>query len=330
LLNCKSIIPQKEVAMSMKRRGSMKIVPPGKKKCIWMEAGVVSFKLCDNNYDCPTCAYDHAMQAKVEREREAVLSRPIEVPSALVPPPQSPLPSSWVERMMQLPASRRQCRYMLTGEVSRKICANAYDCGRCSFDEMMQQRIQVKVIPVGSQVEIGGFTVAEELYYHDGHTWARPEYGGRVRVGIDDFAQRLVGRLSKVELPRVGSPVRQGEVGIELVRNGHRAQALCPVDGIVVHVNEEVLGNPSSVNESPYEEGWLFVVEPTQLRKNLKALYYGDTAKKFIQQERDSLLSMATGMRIAADGGIATEDLLEELGEAQWKRIVSTFLKTQS
>ena len=49
---------------------SMKIVPAGKKKCVWMEAGVVSYKLCDNNYDCPTCAYDHAMQLKVARQKE--------------------------------------------------------------------------------------------------------------------------------------------------------------------------------------------------------------------------------------------------------------------
>ena len=48
---------------------SMKIVPPGKKKCVWMEAGVVSYKLCDNNFDCTTCVYDQGMQTKIERKR---------------------------------------------------------------------------------------------------------------------------------------------------------------------------------------------------------------------------------------------------------------------
>ncbi|MBT4365761.1 MAG: hypothetical protein HOD17_14875, partial [Desulfobacteraceae bacterium] len=54
-------------------RESMKIVPPGKKKCVWMEAGVVSYKLCDNNFDCTTCSYDHGMDAKVARQKEANL-----------------------------------------------------------------------------------------------------------------------------------------------------------------------------------------------------------------------------------------------------------------
>ena len=53
------------------KRESMRIVPPGKKKCVWMEAGVVSYKLCDNNYDCPTCVYDQGMQLKVARQKEA-------------------------------------------------------------------------------------------------------------------------------------------------------------------------------------------------------------------------------------------------------------------
>ena len=51
------------------KRESMKIVPPGKKKCVWMEAGVVSYKLCDNNYDCSTCVYDQGMQLKVARQK---------------------------------------------------------------------------------------------------------------------------------------------------------------------------------------------------------------------------------------------------------------------
>ena len=59
------------------KRESMKIVPPGKKKCVWMEAGVVSYKLCDNNFDCSTCSYDHAMLDKVARHKAAAVAQPI-------------------------------------------------------------------------------------------------------------------------------------------------------------------------------------------------------------------------------------------------------------
>ncbi|MBU0736157.1 MAG: hypothetical protein KKG10_18630, partial [Proteobacteria bacterium] len=163
---------------SKTNRESMKIVPPGKKKCVWMEAGVVSYKLCDNTFDCPTCVYDHAMQAKVARQKETMVAVPVESPP-------EKFTATWVHNMMLLPASRRKCRYMITGEVGRKICPNAYECGSCSFDQMMQQRLQAEVLPVPAPSQVAGFELADGFYYHEGHTWARPEYGGRVRVGLD-------------------------------------------------------------------------------------------------------------------------------------------------
>lgn len=302
-------------------RGSMRIVPADRRKCIWMEAGVVSFKLCDNNYDCPTCPYDHAMQTRVEHSQ-------LQSPSMVLESPKERFTESWVQKMMQLPASRRKCRYMLTGEVSSKICPNAYECGNCSFDQMMYERLTVEVIPVRAQAQVGGFLVAEDLYYHEGHTWARPEYGGRVRVGLDDFGRRLVGRLRGAHLPPVGAEVRQGQVAFSLRRNGHTVQVLSPVDGIVVSHNEQILKDPLDVYRSPYEKGWFVVVEPTSLRKNLKSLYFGQEAHKFMESEREQLLSLVSGVPLAADGGVAVEDLFEELEEDSWIRAVKSLLRS--
>lgn len=307
---------------SKEKRESMKIVPPGKKKCVWMEAGVVSYKLCDNNYDCSTCVYDQAMQVKVERQKQAIAATPVEVPT-------DKFSGTWVEKMMMLPASQRKCRYMITGEVGRKLCPNAYECGSCSFDQMMQERVQAEPLPLGPVSKIENFELPDDIYYHDGHTWARPEYGGRVRVGLDDFAQKLLGRLTRIEIPNIGSEVKQGDAGFQVRRNGETAQVLSPVDGIVTHINHQILDNPELINESPYEKAWLFIVEPTKLRKNLKGLYYGDEAQKYISEEREKLFSMANeDMRIAADGGVSVEDIFEELESEIWADFVKKFLKT--
>lgn len=304
------------------KKTSMKIVPPGKKKCVWMEANVVSYKLCDNNFDCSTCLYDHGMQEKVARQREALLTKQIEGST-------EKFNETWVEKMMKLPASQRKCRYMITGEVGRKLCPNAYECGACAFDQMMQERLQTEPLPVSSQRDVGGFELAEDIYYHEGHTWAKPEYGGRVRVGLDDFAQKLVGRLSSIELPNVGREVKQGEVGFQVRRNGSTARILSPIDGVVTHVNEQIPNQPALVNESPYEKGWLFIIEPTQLRKNLKDLYYGEEAHKYIASEKERLISMANDdLRIAADGGASADDIFGELKEKNWEKFVKAFLRT--
>ncbi len=301
---------------------SMKIVPPGKKKCIWMEAGVVSYKLCDNNYDCSTCVYDQGMQLKVARQKEAAQLSSLEA---------SPdkFTKTWVETMMQLPASHRKCRYMITGEIDRKICPNAYECGNCSFDQMMQERLQAEALPAKARIQVAGFEVAEDTYYHEGHTWVRPEYGGRVRVGLDDFAQKLIGRLSRIEIPAIGREVKQGEVGFQIRFNGEMAQVLSPIDGIVSHVNNQLLDHPELVNESPYEAAWLFIVEPTKLRKNLKGLYYGEEARRYVNEEREKLFAMANeDLRIAADGGESVNDIFSELKKDKRIKFVKTFLRT--
>ncbi|MBL7179001.1 MAG: glycine cleavage system protein H [Desulfobacterales bacterium] len=304
------------------KREFMKIVPPGKKKCVWMEAGVVSYKLCDHNFDCSTCSYDHAMQDKVTRHKEDTVLKPVAATA-------DKFTETWVEKMMQLPANRRKCRYMITGEVGRKICPSAYECGTCSFDQMMQERLQAEPLPVHARSQESGFELAEDFYYHEGHTWAKPEYGGRVRVGLDDFAQKLIGKLGRVELPNIGQEVKQGEVGFQIRRNGEIAKILSPMDGIVAHVNDKLRDQPELANESPYESGWLFTIEPTKLRKNLKGLYYGQEARNFINEEKEKLFAMAhEDLRLAADGGGSVDDISQELEGQNWAKFVKTFLKT--
>lgn len=304
------------------RRESMKIVPPGKKKCVWMEAGVVSYKLCDNNYDCSTCVYDHGMQLKVARQKEAALTMP-QAGGA------EKFTETWVEKMLELPASQRKCRYMITGEIARKLCPNSYECGNCAYDQIMQERLQAETNPVHATQEISGFDLAKDIYYHEGHTWARPEYGGRVRVGLDDFAQKLLGKLKRIEIPNIGHEVKQGDVGFKARRNGDMAEVLSPIDGTVAHINEKLIENPGLINESPYEEGWLFIVEPSKLRKNLKGLYYGEEAEKFTSEEKERLFALANDdLRMAADGGISVDDLSKELKGENWKKVVKAFLRT--
>jgi len=305
------------------KKESMKIVPPGKKKCVWMEAGVVSYKLCDNNYDCPTCVYDHAMQVKVDRQKAAAQAQPIETAP-------DKFTDSWVDKMMRFPASKRKCRYMITGEVDRKICPNAYECGTCSFDKMMQQRLQAEPLPVGTPAEVGGFELAEGFYYHDGHTWARTEYGGRVRVGLDDFAQKLLGKLKRIDLPNIGHEVSQGENSFKVTRNGDTVGVLSPVDGVVTRINEKLLDHPELINSSPYEDGWLAVIEPTKLRKNLKGLYYGDEASAYIEEEKDRLFHVANDdLHVSADGGTSVEDISQEVEGEAWAKLAKTFLRSK-
>jgi glycine cleavage system H lipoate-binding protein len=308
----------------LEKQDSLKIVPPDKKKCVWMEAGVVSYKLCDNNYDCPTCSYDHAMQAKVEREKEKMSLQAVAAQEHT-----DQLLATWRDRMLTLPASQRRCRYTLTGHVANKVCPNSYECGNCSYDQMMQERLEGAAVSAQKVKEIGGVSVVDGYYYHEGHTWARPEHGGRVRVGLDDFARRLLGSLSRISLPEVGDEVRQGEASVSIAHNGESVSVLSPVDGVVTYVNYEVLSNRALVSEQNYEGGWLFIVEPAKLKANLKKLMFGEEVESFIMTERDRLVEESgREMRLAADGALMMDDIAAELKGETWSKVVRKFLRS--
>ena len=92
------------------------------------------------------------------------------------------------------------------------------------------------------------------------HEWAKPD-GGRIRVGISDYAQQELGDVVFVELPEIGREVKQGESFSNVESVKAVSDIYAPADGKVVEVNEVLSSNPEKVNESPYDDGWMVVLE---------------------------------------------------------------------
>ncbi|MFC7441914.1 glycine cleavage system protein GcvH [Laceyella putida] len=116
----------------------------------------------------------------------------------------------------------------------------------------------------------------KELRYSKEHEWVKTE-GNLARIGITDFAQSELGDIVFVELPEVGAEITADEPfgSVESVKTVSELYA--PVSGKIVEVNGELDGSPENVNDSPYEEGWMIVVEMSdeaELEKLLSAEQY--------------------------------------------------------
>jgi len=98
--------------------------------------------------------------------------------------------------------------------------------------------------------------VPEDCRYSKDHEWARSE-GGRVRVGITDFAQDALGDIVFVSLPAVGTTVATGDVIGEIESTKSVSELYAPVAGEVVAVNEALADAPERLNQDPYGEGWV-------------------------------------------------------------------------
>lgn len=104
----------------------------------------------------------------------------------------------------------------------------------------------------------------DDRRYSTEHEWAK-EDGEEVTVGITDFAQEQLGDVVYVELPKVGEQVQQGRV-MGVVESVKAASDLySPVSGTVVAVNDAAVGEPQTLNDTPYADGWLVRVRPNDL-----------------------------------------------------------------
>src|SRR5207245_3011813 len=103
--------------------------------------------------------------------------------------------------------------------------------------------------------------VPEDRRYTIDHEWARAE-DGRVRVGITDYAQDALGDVVFVQLPDVGASVEAGASFGEVESTKSVSDVYAPVSGTVVEVNSELADAPQRLNEDPYGEGWICVIEP--------------------------------------------------------------------
>ena len=130
------------------------------------------------------------------------------------------------------------------------------------------------------------YNVPEGLYYTKEHEWVRLE-GDKCRVGVTDYAQKSLHEIVYVELPKAGTKVIQMQsLGtVESVKAV--ADVYSPVSGEVVEVNKSLSDAPELVNKGPYGEGWITLIKPSDLKKELSGLMSPQAYKDFLKTITD-------------------------------------------
>jgi glycine cleavage system H protein len=123
----------------------------------------------------------------------------------------------------------------------------------------------------------------EDLRYTREHEWARQK-GTRIVVGITDFAQDQLGDVVYVELPDIGDPVKKGESFGVVESTKAVSELFAPMSGKVVEVNDPLTDAPETINEDPYEEGWMITIEPSD-PKELEALMDAKAYRAFVEEQ---------------------------------------------
>lgn len=198
-------------------------------------------------------------------------------------------------------------------------------CNTSSFRKCMIYKD--RGVRVDECESIRGFQQRPDYWLHPRHVWVSPseDNRSRVKVGIDDFAQKLIGKIDRISVPAEGSVVKENSICMILHSGARTVRMVAPIDGVIQSANPKVVSDPAAVNRSPYEDGWILGMTATG--EGVKRLMHGGSARSWFEWEVEKLqrlLSPGPGAT-AADGGECLADLGSRLSESQWSSLTALF-----
>ena len=211
------------------------------------------------------------------------------------------------------------------------------------LDYLLNRRKTVVTVPVyapaaepaaipahlGGEI-VDGFLVPKELSYHPGHTWLTRERKSVLRIGADEFAAALLGKVERVELPKPGQWIRQGQKVLGFYRDGEKAEMVSPTEGEVLEVNPEIASNPGLLRHDPYGKGWLMTIQVPDEENTSRNLIPKSLIREWMQDAAERLYGAQPELAgaVAADGGRPADDLLAGVPDANWKKLTAEFFLT--
>jgi glycine cleavage system H lipoate-binding protein len=174
------------------------------------------------------------------------------------------------------------------------------------------------------------------LYYDKSHTWIFMEKNGSVRVGMDDFLQHITGTVTRIKMKNRGEKISKGDPLFSIIQNGKKLTMNAPVSGTIISCNDELKENSSLINTSPYSEGWIYVIEPSNWFREIQFMIKGDKFSSWLNNEFIRLKDfLANSTRLSSfnpsfivlqDGGAIKDNILEDLGPEVWEDFQTKFI----
>ncbi|HOE17094.1 MAG TPA: glycine cleavage system protein H [Syntrophorhabdaceae bacterium] len=131
---------------------------------------------------------------------------------------------------------------------------------------------------------IDSYNVPDDLYYTRDHAWVRIE-GNQIRIGVTDFMQKMAGEITFIRLPRAGKDLELDKTLFTLQSGKWSGKVVVPVAGKVVDVNKDLADAPKPMNDDPYGNGWVALMEPANMADVASRLLFGEAAIAFLREE---------------------------------------------
>jgi len=193
--------------------------------------------------------------------------------------------------------------------------------------KQLKPRVHIAHVHENEKVSMGEFVIPGGVFISEGHTWASVSQDGTVKVGLDDFAKKLIGKIEDVEFPNLGMSIAKGQPLFSIKQNKRSIKFLSPISGVVSKTNSELAENTELLDFTSYEGGWIASIDADKLDVELPQLKIGKNAVTFFQEEIDRYLSVAKNY-VKEEKGADFQyywGQLENLEEKHWYIITGEF-----
>ncbi len=196
-----------------------------------------------------------------------------------------------------------------------------------------QLKPQVHITHISSSDDFtqGEFSIPGGVFIAKNHTWVSMNQEGIAKVGIDDFAKKLIGRVESIELPNLGMNVKAGQP-LFTVKQGNRIVTFnAPVSGKVSQINTLLKDNIEALEVTPYERNWVCALDAENLDNEIKEMSIGKSAVSFFQDDIEKFKTMFTELlksekkndEYFEDGLFIGQ--LEKLSDVNWNKVIAEF-----
>ena len=176
------------------------------------------------------------------------------------------------------------------------------------------------------------------VFFDRSHTWAFMEKNGQVKIGIDDFLLHITGPLQKVKMKSPGEKIQKGDPIMTIVKNGKQLIVNSPISGVVKSNNFRLADNGKLISESPFNEGWVYMVEPANWARETQFMFIAEKYREWLKNEFSRLkdfFAMAAlpnnvgNLQLAyQDGGELVDHVLSECTPEVWEEFQMKFINT--
>jgi CheY-like chemotaxis protein/glycine cleavage system H lipoate-binding protein len=198
------------------------------------------------------------------------------------------------------------------------------------IQKQLKPRVLITHLTENEKIGSGEFAIPGGVFLSEGHCWAAIDQDGTVKVGIDDFAKKLIGKIDDIEFPNLGMNITKGQPLFMVKQDNKSIQFNSPVSGQVKKVNQELRDDIASLEYTAYEKNWICQIDADNLDTELSQLKIGKNAVNFYQEEIERYseeIKRFLKNESSREGSEFIWGQLEGLTEKDWYIITTDFFK---